>query len=123
MSTVTQDTLFELPEAEVCPLNGWQARIEKFNEMSEARGGLIPRSVLADTLGVSRQRVAELIDKGQLEKISFFGTHFVSGRSIREHLQGEKAKGGRGRKHNLGTWQALKVGARWGADLAGAIVD
>jgi len=81
-----------------------------------ASSGIDPRY-----LGVSRQRVAELCNKGQLEEVNFCGTSFISGRSIEEHLEGEKAKGGRGIKRQT-LWQKVVFSYHLGNAIAEIVV-
>jgi len=121
LSMDSQATLFEMPEASSPALETWQDRLSVFKSLAEAREGLIARSALADLFGVSRSRVAQLCDKGQLEVINFCGVQFVSGRSIRDWKEGEKQKGGRGHRR-VSIWKSLKAGAHLGAGLANAIV-
>lgn len=109
--------LFKMPEAASSSgFTGWHDRLAKFNEMSQAYGGLLPRSVLPDALGVTRQSVAIMIDRQVIEVVNYFGVQFVTGRSLAEYRSGEKSKGGRG--HKLTRWEKIKVGAGIGSAVA-----
>jgi hypothetical protein len=116
-----QETFWDGAQPATSFADGWRARVRTFAEMSEVRGGLLPRASIHDILGVSRQRVAELCNKGQLEEVNFCGTSFISGRSIEEHLEGEKAKGGRGIKRQT-LWQKVVFSYHLGNAIAEIVV-
>lgn len=117
----TTDTLFPMPEAAPTMWDTWERRTEKFIEMAQAKGGFLPLSAVHDILGVSRQRVHQLVQANRLEKIRYFGQVFVTGRSIREY-QAEENVTGRGHK-KIGPWKGVVIGAKIGAAMASFMDD
>jgi len=95
---------------------GWQDRLHTLRVMSDTRGGLLPRAILHEALGVSRQRIGEMCSSGVLEVINFCGVQFITGRSLADYKQSEKHKGGYGVK--LTRWQGIKIGVGMGKALA-----
>lgn len=100
----------------------WDKRSDQFLEMAKAKGGLIPKSAVHDILGVSAQRVHQLVEGNRIEKISYFGQTFVTGRSLREYMAEDKPTGGRGHK-KIGAWKGAVIGAKIGVALANAFTD
>ena len=64
------------------------AQIKKFKE--ETDGGAIPPALAAVGLGVSRQRVHDLINKGKLRAWSFNGKPLVSVKDIDAYDESRK---------------------------------
>ena len=78
----------KLQKVERKPKEGLLAQIKRFQE--ETDGGAIPPALAAVGLGVSRQRVAELINKGKLRAWSFNGKPLVSVKDIDAYDESRK---------------------------------
>ena len=92
--SVTQDTLFPLPEptAIVSPATPIE-RARQYFDACQQMGGLIPQSVLSDVLGVSRARVSELLGEGRFVTVMFLGKRFITGDSLTEFVRTERKAG------------------------------
>jgi hypothetical protein len=124
MSNVAdQTTLFPMPEVEKPFLASVEERVEQLGVIGKAVGGLLPRNVASEVLGVSIPRISQLIDANQLEEIKYFGVSFVSGRSIKEWGSCEKSVGGRGKRRSLGLWKSVVVGVKVGKALGDAYTN
>jgi|SRR5271170_1647099 len=55
-------------------LNDWR----EFSRISKLHGGLVPQSIVATVLGVSRQRVHQLIEEGTFSHWDFYGKKWLS---------------------------------------------
>ena len=55
-------------------LDDWR----EFSRISKLQGGLVPQSVVATILGVSRQRVHQLIEEGTFSHWDFYGKKWLS---------------------------------------------
>jgi hypothetical protein len=100
---------------------GWRERAEELIRISEAHGGLVPQSALPEVLGISRQRVHQLIQSGQFEQRKVFGVGFVTGRSIDAwEKDEEKSKGGwRARRGSV--WDRMSASVKLGNAIGDAI--
>jgi hypothetical protein len=89
-----QDTLFPLPapSAQEVPATPFE-RFRLFLNASEAQGGLIPRNVLPDVLGLSAARVTQLIAAGRFTTFTLFGQTFVTAQSFEAFLREERKTG------------------------------
>lgn len=80
---------------------GLMAEIEKaqrdFLARWEENEGLFTQSQAATMLGVTRQTVLSLVERGYLKKIELEQGIYVSGRSIKARAAGQKGKPGRPR--------------------------
>jgi hypothetical protein len=54
----------------------------EFSRISKSNGGLVPQSVVATILGVSRQRVHQLIEEGTFSHWSFYGKKWLSQKEV-----------------------------------------
>jgi hypothetical protein len=50
----------------------------EFSRISKLQGGLVPVSVVPNILGVSRQRVHQLVEEGTFSHWTFYGKKWVS---------------------------------------------
>lgn len=71
----------------------------RFRKDFDRLGGMLPPSVAARFLGVSRQRMHQLIEKKQVRTCDHEGP-WVSLSDVVERMTAEKSKGGRPRKEN-----------------------
>ena len=93
-----------------------------FGKLSEEFGGLAPQNCVDDLLGVSRQRVHDLIGDGHLEQVDFLGSKWVSGRSLKLWMDSpRKSGGGRGNKRPS-MWNRVVFDAKTSLAELGAIV-
>lgn len=120
MTTATSDTLFPMPEPTAPAELTLEQRMAEFTRIAQGKGGLIPVTAAAELLGISRQRVYQLIDKNQLERIHYCGVAFLTGRSIAEWKASDKAAHGRGVK-KVGIWKSFVIGAKHGIAVANAV--
>lgn len=109
---------YEVCESEA---QGWRERAQELMKASEACGGLVPQSALPDVLGISRQRVHQLIQSGQFEMRRIFDVPFITGRSIDAwEADEDKAKGGwRARRGSV--WQRMSASVRIGNAVGNAV--
>ena len=100
---------------------GWRERADELIRISESHGGLVPQSALPEVLGISRQRVHQLIQSGQFEKREVFGVPFVTGRSLDawEKDEDKKRGGWRSRRGNL--WQRVSASVKIGNAISDAV--
>jgi len=103
-------------------LQGWRGRAEALMRYSQERGGLVPQRALPDVLGISRQRVHELVQSSQFEVVKIEGIPFVTGRSIDAwEKDTDHAKGGW--RYRRGTvWERVKASVKIGVDVGDAVV-
>lgn len=100
---------------------GWRDRIALMSDVSQRVGGLVPQTSVAECLGISETRVVQLCNTGGLEQVKLFGVTFVSGRSIEAWEDGERHRGGRG-KRRVGLWQKMVYSVRLGNAIADVAV-
>ena len=102
-------------------LDGWRGRADALMRYSQERGGLVPQRALPDVLGISRQRVHELVQSSQFEVIKIEGIAFVTGRSIDAwEKDTDNAKGGW--RYRRGTvWERVKASVKIGVDVGDAV--
>jgi hypothetical protein len=85
-----QGTLFPIVE-EVAGDRSW---LREFIDAVEKHGPLVFRAHVPLILDVSRQRVHELIENGQLEVITILGRDYVSFESLERYFVSDHSKGG-----------------------------
>lgn len=102
-------------------LDGWRGRADALLRYSQERGGLVPQRALPEVLGISRQRVHELVQSNQFEVVKLEGISFVTGRSIDAwEKDEEKAKGGwRNRRGTV--WERTKASVKIGVALGDVV--
>jgi len=103
--------------------SGWRARAQALHKLSEERGGLVPQSALADVLGMTRQRVSQLVQSGQFEVVKVEDVPFITGRSLDawEQDQDKNPKGG-WRSRRGGVWAKTIVSFKVGSAIADVLV-
>jgi len=93
----TQDFPFvgELPKREKGKIATlWDALMEA-SAATKEHGSLVPINFAAELLGISRQRVHQLLDDGKLTPVFFHRQRFVSENSLVTWAKAERDKGGR----------------------------
>jgi hypothetical protein len=95
MKEAVQDTLFPMPPAMLIDGKGMTAvqRWKLYLEQSEVQGGLIPQAIVPDVLGLSRQRMYDLIEDGRLKVLQLFGLRFITGPSFEAFVLSERKSG------------------------------
>lgn len=96
-ATVEFPFVDRLPKREQSKLSRIWAHFEELLKLRAKHGALIPPNVAAEMLGVSYQRVHQLIQEGRLERVNFLGHGTVTEVSIREYAKANRGKGGRPR--------------------------
>jgi hypothetical protein len=69
----------------------------RFQQVSKFVGGLVPQAQAALVLGLSKQRINDLVAGGRLREHDFFGKNFIACSDIVK-FQGEQRRSGRPRK-------------------------
>jgi hypothetical protein len=83
----------ELPRREKRQTANLWERFREFSRLAESKGALVPPYVAAGLLGVSQQRVSQLMKAGRLERIEFEGQPFVTENSIVDFARSERKNG------------------------------
>lgn len=84
-----QGVLFPVMEAKLRV----QSPARRFLEFSREHGGLVPQQMVADSLGISHQRVSQFIESGRLIAVEVGGRRYVSGASLELFLTEERKAG------------------------------
>lgn len=71
--------------------------VDIFMRLYEEKGGLIPQAMLGEVLGVSKQRVSQLLTDHRFEVHQLGNMRFITGDSLATYFAEEK-KVGRGHK-------------------------
>lgn len=87
--------------------------IRGFRELNSRDGGLLPFSVAAKLMGISKQRVNQLVAEGTLKPVEFAGKKWLSGNQIEEFI---KLKREPGRPWNKPSAKELWKMSREGAE-------
>jgi hypothetical protein len=56
--------------------------LREFKRISKVHGGLVPQSIAATLLGVTRQRVHQLVSEGTLGHWGFYGMNWLSEKEL-----------------------------------------
>ena len=86
--TATLPFYNKLQKVERKPKESLLAQLRRFKE--ETDGGAVPPAMAAVALGVSRQRIAELIKRGKLRAYDFNGKPLVSAKDIDAYDEARK---------------------------------
>lgn len=65
-------------EVKASGIRGMLADVREFAKLTKFHGGLVPMSAVATILGVSRQRVHQLVDEGTFQHWTFYGMKWLS---------------------------------------------
>jgi predicted DNA-binding protein (UPF0251 family) len=96
---------FRLETEKVGLLAELKQALAEFKAAWDDNQGLFTQSQAATMLGISRQAVLGLVDRGYLKKVELEQGVYVSGRSIAARLEGHKGKAGRPRViDSIPTW-------------------
>jgi hypothetical protein len=72
--------------------NLWEV-LKRAKEIAEEKGMLLPARFAAKLLGVSQQRVGQLMDSGKLERVELNGHPFVTESSVTDYAMSERKAG------------------------------
>lgn len=102
---------------------GLLERWRNFGQLAESFGGLAPQAFVHELLGVSRQRVHQLVASGHLEQVDFMGTKWISARSLTDWINNplQGGEGGRGRSRPS-KWRQFVFDAKTSLAELGAII-
>jgi len=102
---------------------GLLERWRNFGTLAEQFGGLAPQAFVNELLGVSRQRVHDLVKSGHLEQVDFMGTKWISARSLTDWINNPLKAGGGGRgRPRPSKWRQFVFTAKTSLAELGAIV-
>lgn len=95
MVNVTTDFPFmaDLPKSEQAQVKSKFDQLQELALLVSERGLPVPPPFAGKCLGVSVQRVHQLLDAGQLESFDWYGDRYVTKRSLVARMQAEKPKG------------------------------
>jgi predicted XRE-type DNA-binding protein len=104
-SATAEGLLFDVPQAEPKENTVAWVRQEyhRYLALSSERKGLLTQAQAAAILGVSRQRVFELVAQKRLNLIEILDGRYVFGDEVLAYASEEKSKGGRPSKLKLWT--------------------
>jgi len=80
------------------------------------KGMIVPQHLVAELLGVSRQRVCVLTDEGRFEVVMVGGVRYLTERSVVEFAK-EERKAGRPPKIPTTTTEILSSAVKYGKEL------
>lgn len=83
----------ELPKRDAKKVKTLWEEFKDLSAIARERGAFVPTGVAAALLGVSKQRVSELIKLGRFEVVSIHGRNFVMEDSIVAFAESERAAG------------------------------
>jgi len=89
MEATIQTMLFPVIEEK---LSKW-APLRRFLDANEEHGGLATQAMVAESLGVSRARVGQLVEAGRLATVTCNGRRYVSVQSLELFLTEERKTG------------------------------
>jgi hypothetical protein len=101
---------------------GLLERWRHFGALAESFGGLAPQAFVHELLGVSRQRVHELIQNGHLEQVDFIGTKWISARSLHDWINDPRGHGGGAKNKRPSKWKKLVFDAKTSLAELGAVI-
>lgn len=78
MTSISTDAAANVPEKKAKGIMGLIETTREFRRISKLHNGLVPQSTVATILGVSRQRVHQLVTEGTLSHWNFYGMKWLS---------------------------------------------
>jgi hypothetical protein len=103
--------LAEVPKTTSPKVQRIQSAAKAIMSVIERDGAIIPRDMVAGLVGVSRQRVHQMIEKGAFVQVEIEGHPFITEASLTSWLK-EERKGGRPRKVQAPTFAESQQIAR-----------
>jgi hypothetical protein len=83
----------ELPKREVRKVRSLWEEFKDMVAVVEERGAMLPPQAVADLLGVSRQRILELVDNGRFKPFVFRGHKYIFEDEIVAFAESERKNG------------------------------
>lgn len=83
----------ELPKREKTRRMKLVEAIEQLEARTREKGPVIPQSLAAEILGVSRARICQLVDAGRIESFLLNGTRFLFAKSFLEFCKEDRPTG------------------------------
>ena len=94
-------------------LRGILADIREFKRIAKLQGGLVPQSAAATALGVSRQRVHQLVTEGTLNHWTFYGMKWFSENEVVSFAKLHRGEGeNQYRRSAKEMWKAAREGGK-----------
>ena len=94
-------------------LRGILADMREFKRISKLQGGLVPQSAAATALGVSRQRVHQLVTEGTLNHWTFYGMKWLSENEVVSFAKLHRGEGeNQYRPSAKEMWKAAREGGK-----------
>jgi len=82
-----------LPKREKSKMAKLWDSFREVKAITDEKGMLLPQKFAADLIGVSRQRVQELVEDGRLERVDLRGHPFITEKSMIAFAQSERKNG------------------------------
>lgn len=83
----------EMPKREKSKLGKLWDEFRKLQAVARERGAFVPPGIAATLLGVSHQRVGELVKLGRFEAVYIDGRTFILEQSIIDYAESERKSG------------------------------
>lgn len=93
MNDIRPGSVAKEKEAKSTGIRGMLADVREFAKLTKLHGGLVPMSVVATILGVSRQRVHQLVDEGTFKHWTFYGMKWLSQEEVVSFAKLNRPKG------------------------------
>lgn len=97
----------------------WDA-VSELERLNKEHGALLTQTQVATMLGVSQQRVAQLMDAGRLQVVQVLNTRYVPASYLREFAKQSRPTGRPPGKRRLGLLDAVKFGVQSAVGIADA---
>lgn len=95
---ITADQAELFPFAKIEERAPHRSMLRRFIEATMEHGPLVPQTMIAASLGVSKQRVAQFIDQGRLAAVTIDDRRFVPAASVDLFMTEDARKNGRPKK-------------------------
>ena len=87
--------------------------MREFKRIAKLQGGLVPQSVAATALGVSRQRIHQLVTEGTLSHWTFYGMKWLSENEVVSFAKLHRGEGeNQYRPSAKEMWKAAREGGK-----------
>lgn len=83
----------DLPKREKSKVAKAVDLVKEFTELQRQHGALVPASMVASVLNLSRERVRQFIDDGRLPAVNFRGSWYVGEDDLKEFAKQERKTG------------------------------
>ena len=96
-----------------CGLRGILADMREFKRLAKLQGGLVPQSAAATALGISRQRIHQLVAEGTLSHWTFYGMKWLSENEVVSFAKLHRGEGeNQYRPSAKQMWKAAREGGK-----------